>query len=63
MRFSQKSAIPFLAGLAVLVLASTLTAQTSPEKFLGHRVGADRKLADYSQIKPISRSSTQNRRA
>jgi len=51
MRFSQKSVIPWLAGLAVLVLASTLTAQTSPEKFLGHRVGADRKLADYSQIK------------
>ncbi len=27
-----------------------LTAQTSPEAFLGHKVGADRKLADYNQI-------------
>lgn len=25
-------------------------AQTSPEEFLGHKAGADRKLADYSQI-------------
>lgn len=31
--------LPFLLG-----------AQTSPEDFLGHRVGADRKLADYNQI-------------
>jgi hypothetical protein len=27
-----------------------LYAQTSPEEFLGHEVGADRKLADYNQI-------------
>jgi hypothetical protein len=27
-----------------------LGAQTSPEEFLGHKVGADRKLADYNQI-------------
>jgi hypothetical protein len=27
-----------------------LNAQTSPEEFLGHKVGADRKLADYNQI-------------
>jgi len=27
-----------------------VTAQTSPEAFLGHRVGEDRKLADYGQI-------------
>ncbi|MFQ6069793.1 MAG: M14 metallopeptidase family protein [Candidatus Aminicenantales bacterium] len=28
-----------------------LTAQTSPESFLGFKVGEDRKLADYNQIK------------
>lgn len=27
-----------------------LQAQTSPQEFLGHKVGADRKLADYNQI-------------
>ena len=27
------------------------TAQTPPDQFLGHQVGADRNLADYSQIK------------
>jgi len=30
--------------------SSILRAQTSPEAFLGHKVGADRKLADYNQI-------------
>jgi Zinc carboxypeptidase len=40
-------------GLALLAAALPLLspAQTSPEQFLGHRVGADRKLADYGQIK------------
>jgi hypothetical protein len=39
-------------ALAALVLVSgTLAAQTPPDKFLGHRVGEDRKLADYTQIK------------
>lgn len=38
-------------GLLVLFLFATqLVAQTPPEEFLGHRVGADRKLADYNQI-------------
>ncbi len=38
--------------LAALVLVSgMLGAQTPPDKFLGHRVGEDRKLADYTQIK------------
>lgn len=38
--------------LAALVLAAgRLAAQTSPDKFLGHKVGEDRKLADYTQIK------------
>jgi hypothetical protein len=37
--------------LAVLFAASSvLPAQTPPEKFLGFKVGADRKLADYTQI-------------
>jgi hypothetical protein len=31
-------------------LLGTLGAQTSPEKFLGFKPGADRKLADYGQI-------------
>jgi hypothetical protein len=39
------------AVLAFIVLAvSFLPAQTPPEKFLGFKVGADRKLADYAQI-------------
>jgi hypothetical protein len=38
-------------GLLILFLFSShLVAQTSPEEFLGHKVGADRKLADYDQI-------------
>ena len=36
--------------LTLFLLASQLTAQTSPEEFLGHKVGADRKLADHNQI-------------
>ncbi|MCK4764870.1 MAG: hypothetical protein KAW12_21910 [Candidatus Aminicenantes bacterium] len=38
--------------LAVSILVQfTLFSQTSPEEFLGHKVGADRKLADYTQIR------------
>ncbi|MDY0231783.1 MAG: M14 family zinc carboxypeptidase, partial [Candidatus Saccharicenans sp.] len=33
------------------VFSGLLQAQTPPDKFLGHRVGEDRKLADYAQIK------------
>ena len=41
----------FVVFLAVVGLAgSVLQAQTPPDKFLGFKVGADRKLADYSQI-------------
>ena len=36
--------------LLLLLLPFTLIAQTTPDEFLGHRVGADRKLADYNQI-------------
>ena len=35
----------------VFLAAGRLTAQTPPDKFLGHKVGEDRKLADYTQIK------------
>jgi hypothetical protein len=40
-----------LALAAVILAAGTLAAQTPPDKFLGHKVGEDRKLADYTQIK------------
>jgi hypothetical protein len=39
-----------LAALVLLVLPLSLASQTSPDEFLGHKVGADRKLADYTQI-------------
>ena len=39
------------AIFAALLLPFPLLAQTSPEEFLGHRVGADRMLADYHQIR------------
>jgi hypothetical protein len=39
-----------LALLSLLILPLLLPAQTSPEAFLGFKVGADRKLADYDQI-------------
>jgi len=35
---------------ALILLPLFLSAQTSPETFLGFKVGADRKLADYEQI-------------
>ncbi len=37
--------------LAVLIAAPFLAAQTPPDQFLGFQVGADKKLADYAQIK------------
>ncbi|MHB8054633.1 MAG: M14 family metallopeptidase, partial [Candidatus Aminicenantales bacterium] len=38
------------ALFALFLLPLVLSAQTSPEAFLGFKVGADRKLADYEQI-------------
>lgn len=38
------------AVILFLFVPFYLGAQTSPEEFLGHKVGADRKLADYNQI-------------
>ena len=41
-----------LIVLAILaVIPSIGFAQTPPDAFLGHKVGQDRKLADYGQIK------------
>jgi hypothetical protein len=40
-----------ILALGVLAVGPTLKAQTSPEKFLGFKPGADRMLADYTQIK------------
>jgi hypothetical protein len=41
----------FVLFLTIVALAGpVLLAQTPPEKFLGFKVGADRKLADYVQI-------------
>ncbi len=37
-------------GIALVLFPFLLSAQTHPEEFLGHKVGADRKLADYNQI-------------
>jgi len=45
-RIAIMSAILFLS----LFITCFLRAQTSPESFLGFKVGEDRKLADYSQI-------------
>src|SRR5512137_1198043 len=43
---------PFVLALAAVLLAAGLAAaQTPPDKFLGFKVGEDRKLADYTQIK------------
>jgi len=39
------------AALAIVLLPWLAPAQTSPEQFLGHKAGADRKLADYGQIR------------
>ncbi|MEN6559982.1 MAG: M14 family metallopeptidase [Acidobacteriota bacterium] len=48
----SRPAAPVILVLAALALAAgTLAAQTQPDQFLGFRVGADRKLADYAQIK------------
>ena len=44
--------IPLALSLAALIFsAGILVAQTPPDKFLGFKVGEDRKLADYTQIK------------
>jgi hypothetical protein len=42
--------VSFVA-LILFLFPLLLLAQTSPDEFLGHKVGADRKLADYNQIR------------
>ncbi|MCK7469733.1 MAG: hypothetical protein MZU95_02190 [Desulfomicrobium escambiense] len=51
MKRSPRSPVMALALAALVLVSGTLGAQTPPDKFLGHRVGEDRKLADYTQIK------------
>lgn len=46
----NKSIVP-VCLLSSILFSVTAHAQTSPESFLGHQVGADRKLADYHQIR------------
>jgi len=41
----------FLVFLSIVLIPLLMQAQTAPEDFLGFKVGADRKLADYDQIK------------
>ncbi len=45
----MKRFFPFM-GLILFLFPLFVLPQTSPEEFLGHKVGADRILADYSQI-------------
>ena len=45
----MRKLISFVA-LILYLFPLLLIAQTSPEEFLGYRVGEDRKLADYTQI-------------
>ena len=46
-----KPVIFIVLSLVIFVFPYFLSAQTPPDKFLGFRVGEDRKLADYNQIK------------
>ena len=46
----MKKKIISFSALLLFFLSFMLIAQTPPEEFLGHKVGADRKLADYNQI-------------
>ncbi|NIM90011.1 MAG: peptidase M14 family protein [Candidatus Aminicenantes bacterium] len=51
MRGEKKSLRACTSLLVLFILPFALSAQTSPDDFLGFKVGADRKLADYNQIK------------
>ena len=46
----KRSGKAMLLCLSILLVAHSTSAQTTPEQFLGFKVGADRKLADYAQI-------------
>jgi hypothetical protein len=47
---SMKKRLIFSGIIFIFLLSTLLTAQTPPDEFLGHKVGEDRKLADYGQI-------------
>jgi hypothetical protein len=49
--FGLKPVIFIFLSLVIFVFPYFLSAQTPPDKFLGFKVGEDRKLADYNQIK------------
>jgi hypothetical protein len=51
MKSARKFLIVKMSFLLLFILPFILNAQTSPDDFLGFKVGADRKLADYNQIK------------
>jgi len=51
----MKKRVVSFCFLTSLFLPLVLVAQTPPDEFLGHRVGADRKLADYEQIQAYFR--------
>ncbi|MBN1271013.1 MAG: hypothetical protein JXB26_01975 [Candidatus Aminicenantes bacterium] len=51
MLHNKKSYLFVLALTCFLIVPQFLSAQTSPEDFLKFKVGADKKLADYSQIR------------
>ncbi len=48
----KKTSVSFMLVCVCILIGSALplAAQTHPEQFLGHKVGADRKLADFEQI-------------
>ena len=46
----MKKRLIFSGIIFLFLLTFSLTAQTPPDKFLGHKVGEDRNLADYTQI-------------
>jgi hypothetical protein len=49
-RSPLKTSVVVLLALLILT-AGSVSAQTPPDKYLGFKVGEDRKLADYTQIK------------
>ena len=48
---TMNARLAFLSILPLLLGPLSPNAQTSPEEFLGHQVGADRNLIDYHQIR------------
>jgi hypothetical protein len=59
MRDARCGSIAARTALLWLVTCTVAAAQTAPEVFLGHAVGADRTLADYGQIETYLRKLAQ----